>query len=387
MRPMEVNRGWTALHQTVHSILKRHVQVSTGYRKICFAVLVLLSAETSFAENIRVAIADNQRSVTLQAAAGLRIEAIAGHRLEKTATFRAAGMGRQPVRVSSSGEQVKVNGKTYRGTIEIRKKGNGTLLVINDLDLESYLLGVVAAEIPADWEMEVLKAQAVASRTYALYQKQNAGRRPYHILATVDSQMYLGMRGERHRAAQAVEKTRGVIITYRGEVIPAFYHASCGGHTEDALELWGIDEPYLKGVDCDCQNISTYGSWEKRVPMAGIIRALRREGYRLSEIDSVEIGTLTAAGRVKNVLFRHADGTTSVPAETLRATLGYSSLPSIFFEPEIIDREVVLSGRGLGHGVGLCQWGAKEMARRGADFQAILAYYYPGTALARRGEH
>jgi stage II sporulation protein D len=361
--------------------------MNTGCLKICFAVLVLLSAQTSFAENIRVAIADNQRSVTLQAAAGLRSEAFTGHRLEKTATFRAAGMGRQPVRVLSSGEQIKVNGKTYRGTIEIRKKGNGTLLVINDLDLESYLLGVVAAEIPADWEMEALKAQAVASRTYALYQKQNAGRRPYHILATVDSQMYLGMRGERHRAAQAVVKTRGVVITYRGEVIPAFYHASCGGHTEDALELWGIDEPYLKGVDCDCQNISTYGSWEKRVTMAGIIRALRREGYRLGEIGSVEIGTLTAAGRVTSVLFRHAGGTTSVPAETLRATLGYSSLPSIFFEPEIIDREVVLSGRGLGHGVGLCQWGAKEMARRGADFQAILSYYYPGTALARRGEH
>jgi stage II sporulation protein D len=359
--------------------------MNKGHMKIFFAVLVLLSAETAFAENIRVAIADNQRSVTLQAPAGLRFAGSAGHHLEKTAIFRAAGMGRQPIRVSSSGEQVKVNGKAYRGTIEIRKKGNGTLLVINDLDLESYLLGVVAAEIPADWEMEALKAQAIASRTYALYQKRNAGRRPYHILATVDSQMYLGKRGERQRAAMAVEKTRGMILTYHGEVIPAFYHASCGGHTEDALELWGIDEPYLKGVDCDCQNISTYGSWEKRVTMAGIIGALRREGYRLGEIGSVEIGKLTAAGRVKTVLFRHAGGTTSVPAETLRATLGYSSLPSIFFEPEIIDREVVLSGRGLGHGVGLCQWGAKEMAQRGADFQAILAYYYPGAALVRRG--
>jgi stage II sporulation protein D len=359
--------------------------MNKSYVKICFAVLILLSAETSFAENIRVAIADNQRLVTLQATAGLRIEGSPGHRQEKAVTFRATDRGRQPVRVTSSGGQVKVNGKAYRGTIEIRKKGNGTLLVINDLDLESYLLGVVAAEIPADWEIEVLKAQAVASRTYALYQKQNAGRRPYHILATVDSQMYLGKRGERQRAAQAVKETRGTIITYQGEVIPAFYHASCGGHTEDALVLWGIDEPYLKGVDCDCQNISQYGSWEKRVTMAGIIRALGREGYRLGEINSIEIGTLTAAGRVKNVLFRHAGGTTSVPAETLRATLGYSSLPSIFFEPEIIGREVVLSGRGLGHGVGLCQWGAKEMAQTGANYQAILAYYYPGTTLARRG--
>jgi stage II sporulation protein D len=350
------------------------------------AFLAVMSSSASVAsENIRVLIGEGLTSITLQSSAGLLVEGAPRKQTEKKLTVHAISV-HGPMRIRSRGGSLQMNGKAYRGTIEIRKKRSGTLLVINDLDLESYLLGVVAAEIPADWEMESLKAQAVASRTYALYQKQNAGRRPYHILATVDSQMYLGKRGERERAAQAVEVTRGMVITYQGQVIPAFYHASCGGHTEDALELWGIDEPYLKGVDCDCQNISKYGSWEKRVTMAGMIRALRREGYRLGDIGSVEIGTLTAAGRVKNVLFRHAGGTTSVPAETLRATLGYSSLPSIFFEPEIIDREVVLSGRGLGHGVGLCQWGAREMARTGAGFQAILAYYYPGTAISRRGE-
>ena len=184
---------------------------------IVSAVLAMVS--TSAAESIRVAIADNQRSVSLQAAAGLHVEGATNHRLEKSVIYRAAGIGSKPVRVSSSQGQVKVNGHSYRGTIELRKKSSGTLLVINDLDLESYLLGVVAAEIPADWEMEALKAQAVASRTYALYQKKNAGKRLYHILATVDSQMYLGKRGERQRAAQAIAETRGMIITYRGEII------------------------------------------------------------------------------------------------------------------------------------------------------------------------
>jgi stage II sporulation protein D len=164
-------------------------------------------------------------------------------------------------------------------------------------------------------------------------------------------------------------------------VIPAYYHSSCGGHTENALELRGIDEPYLKGVECDCQNISKYGTWEKRFTTAGIIRALQREGFRLAEIAGVETGDLTAAGRVKNVIFRHAGKATSVPAETIRAALGYSNIPSIFFEPELMDQEVVFSGRGLGHGIGLCQWGAKEMARNGADYRAILFHYYPGTAV------
>jgi stage II sporulation protein D len=363
------------------------LHVNTFFSTICIILCILIPAGSSIAESIRVAIADNQRSVTLESPAGLRTTGALGRKSGQSATYHVADVGKTPVRVSSPGEFIKVNGKAYRGAIEIRKKGNGRLMVINDLDLEAYLLGVVAAEIPSDWEMEALKAQAIASRTYALYQKQNAGRRPYHILATVDSQMYLGKRGERTRATEAVEETQGLVITYQGDVIPAFYHASCGGHTENALELWGIDEPFLKGVDCDCQTISKYGIWEKRFTTAGVIRALRREGFRLADIGSVEMGDLTPAGRVKNVIFRSSGRATSVPAETIRAALGYSNIPSIFFEPELMDQEVVFSGRGLGHGIGLCQWGAKEMAGKGIDYKSILAHYYPGTAVFHRQDH
>jgi stage II sporulation protein D len=356
------------------------LQVNTAYYTISIILYILLSAGYSIAESIRVVIADNQLSVKLDSPTGLRTT---GAPRRQSTTYRGADVRKIPVRVSTPGEFITVNGKAYRGAIEIRKKGNGRLLVINDLDLETYLLGVVAAEIPSDWEVEALKAQAVASRTYALNQKQNAGRQPYHILATVGSQMYLGKRGERTRTTEAVEETRGLVITYRGKVIPAFYHSSCGGHTEDALELWGIDEPFLKGVDCDCQNISKYGIWEKRFTTAGVIRALRREGFQFDGIGSVETGDLTPAGRVKNVVFRHSGRATSVPSETIRAALGYSNIPSIFFEPELNDQEVVFSGRGLGHGIGLCQWGAKEMARHGADYKSILSHYYPGTAVVR----
>jgi len=362
---------------------KRRLQVNNLFSTLCCTLLLLMPAGYAHAHSIRVAIADNQRSVTLGAPAGLRITGVHGKGSGPSATVRAADVGRTPVQVSSSGDLINVNGKAYRGAIEIRKKGNGKLLVINELDLEAYLLGVVAAEIPSDWEMETLKAQAIASRTYALYQMRNAGRRSYHILATVDSQMYLGIRAERKRATAAVEGTRGLVITYQGGVIPAFYHSSCGGHTENALELWGIDEPYLKGVDCDCQTISKYGIWEKRFTTAGIIRALRREGFRISGIGSVEMGDITPAGRVKNVIFRNLGRSTSVPSETIRAALGYANIPSIFFEPELMDQEVVFSGRGLGHGIGLCQWGAKEMAEKGSDYKAILEHYYPGTAVVR----
>jgi stage II sporulation protein D len=335
------------------------------------------------AESIRVAIADRQRSVTIRSSQGLIVEGITAQSSARTMTVSGASLGKGTLRVRSRGVFIQLDGKAYRGLLEIRRKGNGRLLVVNELDLEDYLKGVIAAEIPSGWEMEALKAQAVASRTYALYQKRTAGRRPYHILATVDSQVYLGKRGEQPRTLRALKETAGDVLRYQGDVIPAFYHASCGGHTEDALGLWGIDAPYLKGVDCDCQEISAYGVWEKRFPLSDVLRALRREGYPVNAIQGVESGMITAGGRVMNVLVRHSGGTTSVPAESLRAELGYSRVPSVFFEPELADREVVFSGRGRGHGVGLCQWGAQEMALRGYDYRAILSHYYPGTTIGR----
>jgi stage II sporulation protein D len=338
---------------------------------------------TASAENIRVVVLNNKRTVTLKAQAGLTMEGSPSDHKEKRMILGSSSLGTRPVRVRSAGEFIEVNGKSYRGWIEIRGKKNGLLLVINELDIEDYLQGVIAEEIPHDWEFEALKAQAVASRTYALYQKRSAGKRAYHLLATVDGQVYSGRSGEHARAVQAVRETAGIIITYGGEAIPAFYHASCGGHTENARELWGIDAPYLRGVDCDCQEISKYGPWEKRLSIAQVAAALDRQGYRLKGISKLEINGITAAGRVKQVSITHAAGITSVPAETLRSAIGNAVIPSVFFEIAVVGSEIVISGRGLGHGVGLCQWGAQEMAKRGKDYKAILSHYYPGTTLTR----
>jgi len=350
---------------------------------IC-VVFLFLSPASFASENIRVALADNQRTVTLKSPEGLVVEGapLGGHG-EKKVVFGSASVGARVVRIRSRGDVTQVNGGSYRGWIELRKKKNGLLLVINELDIEQYLLGVIAAEVPQDWDIEVLKAQAVASRTFALYQKRTSGKRPYHILATVDGQVYSGRNGERENAVRAVRETKGIVIVYDGEVIPAFYHASCGGHTEDAAELWGIDVPYLKGVDCECQEISRYGLWEKRISATKLAALLGRQGYRLNGITGIEMDSITPAGRVRQVAVRHAGGTVFIPAETLRAAVGYSFLPSVFFEPAMEGNEVVFYGRGLGHGVGLCQWGAKEMARHGSDFRSILSHYYPGTALKR----
>jgi stage II sporulation protein D len=355
-------------------------------RYFIFILLLLLVMQVvtplpAKAENIRVALFENARTVSLRSPGGLLCNGISSQRCATSLTVRAEDGGGRTIRVQARKGPIVVNGKAYRGTIEVKRKKNGHILVINALDLEDYLKGVVAAEVPSDWEMEALKAQSVAARTYAMYQKRNAGRRPYHILATVDSQMYLGKSSERERTTRALQETIGQVVLYRGAVIQAFYHSSCGGHTEDALLLWGIDAPYLKGVDCDCQLISKYGLWEKRFSRAAVVSALRREGFPVGDISGIAIADLTPAGRVRSVVIRHAAGATSIPADMLRSALGNSQVPSIFFEPELLDGEVVFSGRGLGHGVGLCQWGVKELARRGQGYRAILQHYYPGTTI------
>lgn len=348
--------------------------------------LLLMPTVAMSSENIRVAIADNQRTVTLRSLAGLVVDGHDVMPVQRALVFRSASAPRRPVRVRSDGDFIEVNGKGYRGVIELRKKKNGLLLVINDLDIEAYLLGVIAAEIPHDWHVETLKAQAIASRTYALYQKRAAGGKCYHIESTENSQMYHGRSGERKAAVQAVRDTEGQVIVYGGLLIQAFYHSSCGGHTEDASLLWDIDEPYLKGVDCECQEISKYGQWERRFSLSQIEKALRSRGFPVRQITATALGTITPAGRVKDVTIGHTGGTIVVPAEALRAAVGNALIPSVFFDLSKQGDELIFSGRGMGHGVGLCQWGAEEMARRKYDHEAILKHYYPGTTIARIDE-
>lgn len=351
-----------------------------------WSVLLIVFAFPSYvaaSENIRVLIAERLRTVTIESRSGLVLEQPGRTLAGKKIVIGADSIGTRPLRLGSEAGDIRVGGREYRGVIEVRLDRHGLLQVINDLDIEDYLMGVVSEEIPHDWELDAVKAQAVASRTYAIYQKRLAGRRPYHITATVNTQVYGGRRSERESTTRAVRETRGLVIVYKGKAIPAFYHSSCGGQTEDASQLWNIDAPYLKGVDCSCQEISKYGAWERRFNIKDIMSALGGIGIQARDINSIEIGRITKAGRVKDLYIRHGEGVTSVSAERLRSALGYGAIPSVFFELSLSNGEFVLSGRGMGHGVGLCQWGARDMARRGHDFLSILGHYYPGTETAR----
>jgi stage II sporulation protein D len=266
-----------------------------------------------------------------------------------------------------------VNGIHYPGDIEVWR-GTGGLYLINELPLEEYIKNVVSAEVGADWDMEALKVQAVISRTYAIFQKQRNNSTNYDITSSVLHQVYKGA-NENTRISYAVMHTEGEVLTYNGKVIEAFYHSTSGGMTEAAEEVFGKSYPYLTPVAGSCET-SPYWIWERRIPAEELEKALNVSG-----ITEIRIGTLTSTKRIRTVEVTHGGGMLTVKAADLRKLLGWNRLPSTNFTLSLDGSTYVFDGHGYGHGVGLCQWSALEMARSGMNYRDILSYFYPGTVI------
>lgn len=268
-----------------------------------------------------------------------------------------------------------VMGSRYTGNIDIWK-GDSGLYLINELPLEEYVKGVVAAEVGQNWEMEALKAQAVISRTYALYQKTINGNSMFHIASSVLHQVYKGKNSDA-RVAYAVSETSGEILTFNDKPIEAFYHSTCGGRTENPEDVFvfGKSYPYLKSVESNCE-ISPYSVWERSIQLTEIEKALN-----LSGIKEISIKSYTSTNRVKQLDIINDSGITTINAADLRKALGWSRLPSTNFNITRNGDSIIFEGMGYGHGVGLCQWSALQMAREGKNYKEILSFFYPGTTI------
>lgn len=289
--------------------------------------------------------------------------------------------GRKVRRLIASGPAcVRINGRGYRGSVEIEPFERG-MLVVNELPLEEYLAGLINGEISSQWPMEIVKAQAVIARTYALYQKNLRGAAPYHLEATVLDQVYDGCDRVDSRAIQGVEETAGEVLTYEGKIIQAFYHSICGGTTEAVENVWGASLPYLTGVTCDACLTAPNFQWEQSFPVRKLEQELRGVFPQVSGLKGVRAGSRSRSGRLTELIAVTPRGERSIPAVAFRKTLGYTVVRSTNFEVRTVGGTVFLSGIGYGHGVGLCQWGARQRAAEGADYRDILAHYYPGTTL------
>lgn len=266
------------------------------------------------------------------------------------------------------------------GSLQVVRRGKG-LLVVNQVDLEEYVKGVVPSEVNSAWHPEMLKAQAVAARTYALYQHMLSASRDYDVAASIQDQVYRGRHGLDARVEQAVESTRGLVITHQGAPIYAAFSSTAAGITEDAMVVWSKDLPYLKGVECPFDLESPYYQWKASFRVDVLENNLRQLGFQVGTIATLTPLSHSRAGRVATLRILHSKGELILRGEELRKAVGYTVVPSTQFTIESFGQDIVLTGYGAGHAVGLCQWGAKELAELGYSFSSILRYYYPGTEL------
>ncbi|HHW13022.1 MAG TPA: stage II sporulation protein D [Firmicutes bacterium] len=263
------------------------------------------------------------------------------------------------------------------------------------LDLEEYVKGVVAAEMPAEFDLEALKAQAVAARTVAVRRMRRFGGTGYPAAPGADlsddvrdSQAWLGRRQliakwglwnyPRYwrKISAAVEGTSGLILTYEGRPIDALYHSTSGPRTANAEELWGKPVPYLKSVPCSFGQHSPRYRQERVFTVQELLSALGLAEERAAGGLALRILKRTPSGRVDTMQI----GTHVFSGTELRSRLG---LASTNFTVHSREGKVVFTTVGYGHGVGLCQYGADGMAKAGKTFQEILQYYYQGVELKK----
>ncbi len=273
---------------------------------------------------------------------------------------------------------ITVNKRRYRGTISIFINEQERLTVVNTLDAESYIRGVLNQEISHRWHLDAIKAQAVAARTYALYRKKANQAKNYDVMADTSSQVYGGYFSERCRTNRAVNLTYGEVLTYQGCLFEAFFCATCGGVTEDANELWKVNlEPLKGGRACYfCSNAPHY-QWRFNTNLKTIQKNLADYSKNAEKLIDIVIMERNATGRVKTLELDYEGGQkVQVCAKDFRALMGFNVMRSTNFYISKEGETILLSGKGWGHGVGLCQYGALGMAKKGYSYRQILEFYY-----------
>ncbi|HPS58412.1 MAG TPA: SpoIID/LytB domain-containing protein [Spirochaetota bacterium] len=279
--------------------------------------------------------------------------------------------------VESKGAPLYLNGRGYRGTFELHSV-LGKIHVVNVVNIEEYLYSVVPSEMPSSWNIEALKAQAVASRTYTYYYLlKDDSRKIYDVDATTSFQVYKGIASETENSTSAVRATAGVIMVYNHAPILAYFHSTSGGKTADDKYVWkGDDLPYLEGVRCTYSKESPHYEWQLKLTVAEIETALKRKYSRVGRIRGISFKKYD--DRVYEVEITHEQGTITMSGNDFRIMVSPSKLKSTYFRSEKRGGTLYISGKGWGHGVGMCQWGAKGRAEAGQDYSRILSTYYKG---------
>lgn len=326
---------------------------------------------------------------------------------------------------------ISVDGKKYRGEIIIKRNSSSNMTVINYLGLEEYLYGI--REVPSDWPLEALKAQAVAARNYAVASMNKHRDDGFDLCNTTHCQVYRGFDGESPRNNRAIDETSSKILTYNGKIVSTFFHSNSGGYTEDSEKVWGSYIPYIRGIKDDFSIGAPNSNWTKVYSVDSIKNVLESKGMNIGDISSLYPEKYSKNGSVQVLTIKGPSNKLTLEKDNIRKVFGYNEIKSLAFNVSTdidffikgsnmnnttkkpLNRVVLLSsdksvktlsnktykifngidykkvsgaptkyifnGKGWGHGLGMSQWGAKRMAELGYTYEDILLHYYTGTTI------
>jgi stage II sporulation protein D len=312
--------------------------------------------------------------------------------------FKSAGSSTSDC-IAIATDKAGLSKACYNGEFIVTANGN-KLNAINVIDIEDYLRGVVPYEIGKldESKFEALKAQAVAARTYAYKHFGSRVAQGFDVYADTRDQVYKGLHSATELTDKAVRETEGVVMTYNGEFITAYYHSTCGGETEGVVTWGRPDHPYLKNkpdLRPDgtpwCRE-SNYTEWTREFTedeLRDLFQINAKEAKAsvpsFSSIKSMHIQDTLKSGRIHTLVIETNNGSFTAKADKIRWLFkrGGTILPSSFFRIHKSGNDWILKGKGFGHGVGLCQMGARARAQAGQSYIQILTHYYPGITLEK----
>ena len=277
------------------------------------------------------------------------------------------------ITLNNNSDYFDIAGVHYRGPLLVMLSAAGAVNIIEKIDLEEYLLGVLPYEMSHSWPLEALKAQAVAARTFTLMTMKNTKNKDFDLYSDVRSQMYKGTVKTYDSVKKAVGGTKGEVLKYKGEMFHTYYHANCGGHTN------GDGIKPLSGAKCGyCKDSASY-TWAKTLPKESVNNYLKKNNMK-GEIKKIEVGKTLTGGRASTLILTTTKEKKEVSCPSFRLAIGSTVLRSC----NITKADgLKLQGRGYGHGKGMCQDGAKGMALDGKSYKDILAHYYPEAKITK----
>lgn len=357
--------------------------------------LILSFTILSEARTVKVAISPGTKSQRIKIEAPTTFINLTNnkrYKISKAGTFTARKTSTGEVKVGSikskkgvkivSKGYITINKRKYEGNILILPAKGRTIDVVENIDLEKYLYGVLPYEMSASWKLEALKAQAVAARTYTLETIKHRKKKNFELYADTRDQVYGSSVNPVSKVKRAVDETKGEILTYQGKTFYTYYHGNCGGQSSNPP--WMKDAPkVLQGTKCRYDKHSKNYQWSRTFNNSEINKALKNLDIK-GRIKSLTINDKDKSGRTTLLKIQTTNTTKYISCNSFRIAIGASKLKSCKFSGvSKISNGYMFVGKGYGHGAGLCQDGAHGMAKDGIDYKKIVLHYYPGSKITK----